>query len=231
MSNHLHDGHRQRVKNKFLQNGFTKETPAHEILELVLFYSVPRKDTNELAHKLLNEFGSLSGVLNASPEQLMKFPGITKNSVVLFKMILETARIYNEDLASNKDTFKSIEEIGTYISYHFSGATEEKFGVLSLSSSGKFISYDTINQGDISAVGVSTRKIIEILLRTRAAAVVIAHNHPGGIALPSASDLETTKRINEALKHIGVHLLDHIIVADGDFVSLAQSKDFRELFK
>ena len=231
MSDHLHDGHRDRVKDKFLESGFTKETPAHEILELVLFYSVPRKDTNELAHKLLNEFGSLSGVLNARPEQLMKFPGITKNTAVLFKMILETARVYNIEVASDRNVFKSSEEIGEYIFGQFVGVPDEKFGLLSLSNNGKLLSYDIVSVGDISSVGVSTRKVIEIVLRSRATTVVIAHNHPGGLALPSATDLETTKRIAEALKHIGVHLYDHIIVADGDFVSLAQSKDFAEIFK
>ncbi len=231
MSDHLHDGHRDRVKDKFLENGFTKETPTHEILELVLFYSVPRKDTNELAHKLLNEFGSLSGVLNARPEQLMKFPGITKNTAVLFKMILEISRVYNTEVASDRNVFKSSEEIGEYIFSQFVGVTDERFGLLSLSNNGKLLSYDIVSVGDISSVGTSTRKVIEIVLRSRATTVVIAHNHPGGLALPSAADLETTKRINEALKHIGVHLYDHIIVADGDFVSLAQSKDFAEIFK
>ena len=231
MSDNLHDGHRDRVKDKFLENGFTKETPEHEILELILFYSVPRKDTNELAHKLLNEFGSLAGVLNAKPDQLMKVVGITKNTAVLFKMILETARGYNAEMMSHKNIFKTNEEIGEYILSQFIGVTDERFSLLSLSNNGKLLSYDIVSVGDISSVGVSTRKIIEIVLRTRATTVVIAHNHPGGLALPSATDLETTKCIAEALKHIGVYLHDHIIVADGDFVSLAQSKDFRELFK
>ena len=230
MEKNLHEGHRDRVKKKFLKDGFTEGTPKHEILEMILFYSVPRKDTNELAHKLLEKFGSLSGVLNAPLTELEKFPGITQNTAVLFKMIMETARIYNSEAVSKATIFSSIEEIGTYLLGRFAGITEEQIAVVSLKSNGQFISYDVIGKGDISSVGVSTRKIIEILLQTKATTVIIAHNHPGGVALPSGPDLETTKNINAALKHIGVHLIDHIIIADDDFVSLAQSKQFKDLF-
>lgn len=230
MDKNLHEGHRERVKKKFLEDGFTEGTQKYEILELILFYCIPRTDTKPLAKKLLERFGSLSGVLNAPAEELKKFPGITDNGVALFKMIMETARVYNSESASKQTVFSSIDEIGTYLLGRFAGITEEQIAVVSLKSNGQFISYDVIGKGDISSVGVSTRKIIEILLHTKATAVIIAHNHPGGVALPSGSDLETTKNINAALKHIGVHLIDHIIIADNDFVSLAQSKQFKSLF-
>lgn len=231
MDKNLHKGHRDRVKKKFLKNGFTEGTPKHEILEMILFYSVPRKDTNELAHKLLEKFGSLVGVLNAPSSELEKFPGITENTAVLFKMIMEVARVYAAESVSKETIFGSLDEIGTYLMGRFAGITEEQFAVLSLKSNGKFIAYDIVGKGDISSVSVSTRKIIEIIIERKATSVVLAHNHPGGLALPSGPDLENTKNIREALKHIGVHLIDHIIIADGDFVSIAQSKQIRDILE
>ncbi len=230
MEKGLHDGHRDRVRDKFLASGFNKSTPEHEILELVLFYSVPRRDTNELAHTLVSTFGSLAGVFNASADELMKVKGVTKNTAVLIKLFTAVAREYNDSMRSHSSKFSSVEEIGTYILGRYAGVTEEVVTILSLSGTGKAISFDEVLRGDISSVGLSTRKIIEILIKTRATAVVIAHNHPSGLALPSAADLTATKTVKEALSHIGVQLIDHIIVADNDFVSLAQSEQFASMF-
>ncbi len=232
MAESLHEGHRDRVRNKFLANGgFPKGTPEHEMLELVLFYSIPRKDTNEIAHNLIKTFGSLSGVFKASAEELMSVKGISKNSAVLIKLIIELARQYNSDIKSVASTFSSTEEIGTYLLGRYAGVTEEVMTLLSLDGKGKIISYDEVLKGDISRVGVSTRKIIEILLRTKATSVIMVHNHPSGLALPSDADLSATATVKNALSHIGVTLLDHIIIAEGDFVSLAISEKFRDLFK
>ncbi|MBQ0084160.1 MAG: hypothetical protein KBS52_05285 [Clostridiales bacterium] len=231
MENNLHAGHRAKVRKKFIENGFSKSTPPHEILEMILFYSIPRSDTNEIAHRLIEHFGSLSGVFNASIDELQKVEGMGENSAVLFKLILAAARAYNEDNSDMSSRLCTIEELGTYLISRFAGITEEEFGIVSLGSSGKFLSFDIIEKGDISAVGVSTRKVIEVLIKTRANAVVLAHNHPNGLALPSGADLTVTKTIGDALKTIGVHLADHIIVAGGDFVSLAQSENFKYLFK
>lgn len=228
MEKYLHEGHRERVKKKFLKDGFTEGTQRYEILELILFYCIPRIDTKPLAKQLLEKFGSLSGVLSAPAEELKKFPGITDNGVTLFKMIMETARVYNAESVTEKTVFSCVDEIGTYLLGRYAGITDERFAVISLQNNGKFIACDFIGSGDVSAVGVSTRKIIEIVIEHKAGMIVIAHNHPGGLALPSGTDLETTKRISEALKHIGVRLFDHIVIADGDFVSFAQSEQFRE---
>ena len=141
---------------------------------------------------------------------------------------METARVYNAESVNNKTVFSCVDEIGTYLLGRYAGITDERFAVISLQNSGKFIACDFIGSGDLSAVGVSTRKIIEIVIERKAALIVIAHNHPGGLALPSGTDMETTKRISEALKHIGVKLFDHIVIADGDFVSFAQSAQLRK---
>lgn len=230
-SYNLHMGHRQKVKEKFIESGFPKGTPPHEILELILFYSIPRKDTNEIAHELVNKFGSLAGVFNATEQELVSVKGVTENTVVLLKLILASARAYNADLSDKASVFMSVEELGTYLIGRYAGVTEEKFSVISLNNYGKMLSMDVVSIGDISTVGVSTRKVIEVLIRTKATAVVLAHNHPGGVALPSDADLTVTKMLGDAMRHIGVHLVDHIIIADGDFVSLAQTEKFRKYFE
>lgn len=231
MENNIHAGHRENVRKKFMENGFPEGTPPHEILEMILFYSIPRADTNETAHLLLNKFGSLSNVFNAPVEELKKVKGMGENSAVLFKLIIAAARAYYEDNMNMASKICTLEELGTYLVYRFAGVTEEQFAVVSLGSSGKFISFDVVETGDITAVGVSTRKVVEVLMKTRATAVVLTHNHPNGIALPSGADLTVTKTIGNILSAIGVHLADHIIVADGDFVSLAQSEKFKCLFE
>ena len=228
MEKKLHEGHRDRVKKKFLKDGFTDGMQKYEILELILFYSVPRVDTKDLAKNLLNKFGSISGVFNAPQHELEEFPGITQNSVVLFKMIMEAARVYNAEQTETGAIFGDTDEMGTYLLGRFAGIIDEQVALLSLQSNGKFIGFDVISKGNISTVGVSTRKIIEVVLERQAGMVVLAHNHPGGIALPSKTDLETTKRISEALGHIGVRLFDHIVIADGDFVSFRQSQKLLE---
>lgn len=231
MENNPHAGHRANVRKKFIENGFSKSTPPHEILEMILFYALPRCDTNELAHRLLDYFGSLSAVFNAPIDELKKVKGIGENAAVLFKLILAAARAYNEDNADMSAKMCTLEELGTYLISRFAGITEEQFAVVSLNATGKFLSFDIVAKGDISTVGVSTRKVVEVLMKTKAAAIVLAHNHPGGFALPSGADLTATKTIGDVVRAIGVHLTDHIIVADSEFVSLAQSEKFMELFK
>ncbi len=231
MDNNIHSGHRKKMYRKFMERGFGNDTPPHEILEILLFFSIPRRDTNELAHRLISHFGSLSAVFDADPKDIANIEGIGENSATLIKLIPEIGKYYVREKQSKVTQLNNIEEAGTYLlnRYAFYG-NEEVFSVISMSSAGKLISFDEVEFGDISSVGVSTRKIIEILIRTKASCVILAHNHPSGIALPSDSDLKVTKTVRAALEHIGVTLVDHIIIADGDFVSLAQTPRFSDIF-
>ena len=226
----IHEGHRKRQIEKFLKNGFGKGTPPHEILEVVLYFSIPRADTNPIAGELIRRFGSLAGVFNANPVELMKVDGVGKNTAAFLNMIPEIFKVYREDMISRAQNFSSIEEIGIYLLERYKCETREVFSVISLGNGGRMISYDEISIGEANVVGVSMRKLAEIILRTRAVAVVLAHNHPNGLALPSGSDLSATKETADLLKSIGVQFLDHIIVSDDDYISLAQSKEFRYLF-
>lgn len=228
----IHDGHRERVKKKFLESGFTPATPEHEVLEMLLFYSIPRQDTNPLAHELLNRFGSLPNVLNASYEQLLTVKGISSHTAILLKLILAASDAYLRSMEKEELKNKSADDAGEYLleRYRFLGK-DEIFSVLSLDGVNDIKSFDIIERGDIATVGVSLRKIIETLIRNKAHSVVLAHNHPSGIALPSQEDITITANIIKALMPLGIKVADHIIVSGNDYVSLAQSDRFKEMFE
>ncbi len=230
MAENLHENHRDRVRKGFLANGFDIDTPPHKILEMLLFYSIPRKDTNEIAHRLLNEFGSLSAVLEAPPSALMKIEGVGERTVALLKLIMPIARRYLVEKTDIKE-MGSMNDICDYISARHFGYDREVFCVTSLNNAGKILAFDKICEGDIAVVGVPLRDVIETILKRKATAAIISHNHPSGSAVPSIEDVEATKLVARALSTIGVRLLDHIIVVPDDYVSMVQSKQFFSIFK
>ena len=227
----LHAGHRERVKREFLANGFVNKMPQHKMLELLLFYCIPRIDTNEIAHEMLECYGNIAGVLDAPVDELIKFKGITENNVGLLKLIMPIAREYLSDKEDFSKNFNCYNDICSFLLNKYAGRNIETLSILCLDGSGKMLSFDILSEGDLTSVGISTREIIQIALRTNASVVIMAHNHPGGIALPSGEDKAITEMVHGALMHIGVKLCDHIIIATGDYVSLMQSKDYNYIFK
>lgn len=217
-----HDGHRKRLKARFIKSGLDDFEP-HNVLELLLFYSVPRKDTNPLAHRLINRFGSLSGVFDAKPEELMKVDGITENTAVLISMIPQVARKYLEDKAEAVNVIGSYNDIGNYLMPKFVGRTVETVMLASLDNKNKIVSCKIVAEGEADRANLSKRKIMEEAMRVDATRVILAHNHPRGFAVPSTEDIFLTEEIYSLLKTIGIELVDHIIFAEDDFVSLAAS--------
>ncbi len=229
--NNPHAKHRERVRQEFLQNGFSVNTPPHKILELLLFYSIPRKDTNEIAHALLNRFGSISAVLEATPEELMRVEGVGENSAALIKLLLPIYRLYDNSKAVQGKAIEDTDQLCDFLLQKYRGYTEEVFSLLTINSKGTVIAFDILAKGDISSIGISTRNVLEKILERKAVAAVICHNHPFGNALPSNEDIETTRRIFLALSHINVTLMDHIIICDDDCVSLYQTPKYNSLFR
>ena len=225
-----HKDHRKRMRMEFLKNGFNKDTPNHKVLEMILFYCIPRVDTNELAHRLLNRYKTLSGVFAAPLEELIKYPGITENGIALLKLFPTVANYCAREKKTPKRVYRTPESVGDYIMDQFVGITEERIAILLLDGTGRKIDFRFIGNGDVASVGVSLRTIVQICLATNAAAVVLAHNHPSNIALPSSEDLTVTKIVSEGLNSIGIKLIDHIIVVEEDYVSLSQSKSYKSLF-
>ena len=231
MSKGIHNKHRSRVRNEILTNGIGEGTPLHKIVEALLFYSIPRKDTNEIAHKLVKKFGSLSSMLDADISELKEVDGVGDNTAALFKLIVASAKIYYTEKGQSSDRFNDMSEIYEFLKLKYLDCNKEMFSVMCFDSKGALISFDFLSSGDVAAVGISSRMIIERVIKNNAVCVILAHNHPGGNALPSIDDINTTQLIANALKSINVRLLDHIIICSDDYVSLAQSAQYCHIFK
>lgn len=225
-----HSGHRERMRQEFSQGGFRDNTPQHKILEMLLFYSIPRKDTNIIAHRLIDRFGSISGVIDAPEDELMKIPDISFNTVTLLKLIIPVARVYVSDKCELPNKFNNIDDICNFLLGKYFGYNREVFAITTFSNNGRKLGYDILNEGSITSVSVSTRDIIEVALKRNASCVIMSHNHPEGIALPSKEDVEMTKMVQSALRLINVKLIDHIIIAGDDYVSMAQSRSYKYIF-
>lgn len=231
MGEGVHDGHRERVKQEFLKNGFNESTPAHKIIEMLLFYSIPRKDTNEIAHELLNRFGSVSGILDAPAERLTEVKGVTLNTAALIKLIIPIARRYSLEKGTKTENYSTLDEVCRYLMQRYFGYTKEVFSVTSFSGSGRMLGFDVLGEGNVSEVNVSTREVVETVLKRQAVCVIIAHNHPDGVAIPSEEDIVITKNIKSALSHINIRLIDHIVICGDDYVSMAQSRLYKGIFE
>ena len=222
MADNLHSGHRDRLKKRFLQQGLDGFTDV-QALELLLFYSIPRQDTNPIAHRLLNHFGSLSQVLEAPPEELTRVGGIGENSALLLNLINQMGRFYLVDKAKRERVLPTIEDCARYMQPYFYSRRTETVFLLCLDAKCKPLCCKEVGEGSVNSAGISVRKIVETALREGATTVVLGHNHPSGIAIPSAEDIQTTCRIAAALKSVEIHLADHIVVAEDDYVSMVQS--------
>lgn len=218
----VHKGHRLRVKRRFLAEGL-EGLPVHNILELLLYYGVPQRDTNEQAHALENHFGTLSGVLDAPVEELMKVPGITEHVATLLKLIPAVCSRYYEEKADLSGSDNVMDTLAQKLVARYIGKTTEILYLVCLDNRLKILFLGPVSEGSTDAVNILTRKIVEIALRYNASGIVIAHNHPGGLAIASRQDIRTTIQLSESLKAISIKLLDHIIVSGDDYTSMLQS--------
>lgn len=220
--NHPHGGHRQRMKDKFLTNGLDAFHDVN-VLEMVLYYAVPQKDTNPMAHHLLNEFGSLAGVFDASVEDLENRGNLTRNAATLLKLIPAVARRQQISKATFETILNTTQRCGDYLVPFFFSETEEVVYLLGLDAKCKALGCVKLFSGTVNYANLSVRRVVETALNMKATSVVLAHNHTSGIAVPSQEDIQTTKAVAHALDLLGILLVDHIVVADGDYVSMAES--------
>ncbi len=218
----MHDGHRQRLRERFVLEDLDNFTEV-QVLELLLFYVIPRQDTNPLAHRLLNRFGSLSQVLEAPIEELQKVEGIGHNAAIFLHLTTAVSRYYMVNRAMQNTVLSSTEKCGDYLVPFFHGRRNETVYLLCLDAKCKLLCCREVSEGSVNSAGVSPRKVVEMALGANATTVVLAHNHPSGIAVPSGEDVQTTYRVARALDAVEITLADHIIVADGDYTSLVHS--------
>lgn len=222
----LHKGHRERLKARFLREGLDN-FEEHQVLELLLFYAIPQRDTNPIAHKLIDRFGSLSRVLEATPEELAEVDFIKENALTLIRLVMELGRYYQVNCAMREEILTTIDDCGKYLTSFFYGRQEEAVYLMCLDAKCKVLCCRKVGEGGVNSAGVPIRKIVETALNANATTAILAHNHPSGLAIPSREDIQTTRRVAMALDTVDVELTDHIIVADNDWVSLAQSGLYR----
>jgi DNA repair protein RadC len=223
----IHEGHRERLKNRFLEHGL-ESFEDHSVLELLLFYALPRSDVNPIAHALINKFGSLAAVFDAPVGELARVPGIGRSTAEYIKLIPQVSRRYLMSRASFDDILDSTKKAGEYLLPRFYAERDEIVYMVCLDAKCKVLNCKLLFRGSVNSANVSIRKIVENALVYNSTSVIIAHNHTSGIAIPSDEDRMTTRRIEQALKAVDITLSDHIVVADDDFVSMADNGFFRQ---
>ena len=215
-------GHRERLKDRFRKEGLDAFDPVNA-LELLLFYAIPRIDTKPLARELLNRFGSFPAVLEATEEDLRKVPGIGVNAATFLRLINATGRYYQLRLLDEPMILNSISQCAHYLSQHFYGRRVETVFYLALDAKKRLLSCQKLAEGDLDMAQIPTRKLVDSLLSLDASAVILAHNHPSGMAVPSAEDRIVSEKLAMILESLGIAFVDHLIFSDDDWISMVQS--------
>jgi DNA repair protein RadC len=222
----LHSGHRTRMKKRFLEYGL-ENFDDHNALELLLFYAKPRGDVNPLAHRLIDHFGSFAAVFDAPFEELCAIDGVGESTALLIKLIPQIGGRYRVSKDNFNNILDSSEKAGHFLVPRFYAARDEEVYLICLDAKCKVITCKRLFKGEVNSTNISIRKIVETALTANATSVILAHNHTSGIAIPSREDCEVTRRIAVALNTVDIIFADHIIVADDDFVSMADSGFFK----
>jgi len=216
-------GHRRRHIDRGITQGL-ESFNKHEVLELMLFFSRPRVNTNPTAHLLIDKFGSLHNVCNAPLCELLEISGVGQSTAEFLKMLPEFVRTYELSVFEEKMVFKTTNEIGKYCVAFQVGRISEVVFILCLDARNQLVKRVKLAEGTPGDVYIEPRQVIEHITHTATTKVVLCHNHPGGTLFPSQKDLEITSKIRIALQSINVTLLDHIIVANNAYVSFVDEK-------
>lgn len=222
----MHKGHRQRLRERFRLEGLDSFAP-HEVLELLLFYTRAREDVNPLAHRLLEVFGSLKGVLEAPVEQLTQVEGMGEETATLIAMMVPLFRRYEMSLCEDAKRLYNYRTVVEYCQALLTGLRKERFYVISISTQMKLLGQRIVGEGSLSEVPAYPRLVVETALNHNAYGVILCHNHPGGEAMPSAGDVEVTRELEKVLAKLGIVLVDHVIVAEGQAYSMMQHGDYQ----
>ena len=219
---HRHHGHRARMRERFLAGG-AEGLADHELLEMMLYYAIPRRDTNDPAHALIERFGSFAGVLDADVEQLCSGEGISRESAVYLRMIAGGVRRYTAqklEPGEKNPVFDTPEKIAAFMAPRYFGTTVERAYLLLFDNAMHMIDCFPVGDGSVSGIWISTRRLIERAMQKGAAAAVLTHNHPGGLAVPSGDDMRLTRKLDEAFRLIEVPLLEHYVFSDRAFAPI-----------
>lgn len=221
----IHKGHRVRLKERFMQEGLKNFEP-HVVLELLLFYAVVQRDTNEIGHKLIKEFGSFSAAVDADVEDLMRIDGITKNVATLLKLVPEMSRYYFKDKINLKIPVSTPQELADAVKPLFLSKKNECAYVVCMSGDYKLVAFEQINEGGLDFCFIKPITVVQAALKHNVTNVSLAHNHmsQGGVLMPSMSDINSTKSLIQALEPMDIKLFDHIIVSGEKHISLMRGQ-------
>ena len=220
----VHEGRRERVRERFRAEGLDAFAP-HEVLELLLFYAKAQGDTNEIAHELIETFGSLRGVLEAEPRELQKVKGVGPQAAALIGLMVPMFRRYEACLAEERSHIGSVADAEAYCKAMLTGLKRERFCLIALAADGGVLGRRVVAEGTLSEVQAYPRQVTELALQLNAHSIVLCHNHPGGTATPSKEDIKTTALLRDLLSMLGITLLDHVIVADSRCYSMTAHGD------
>lgn len=215
----MHAHHRQRMRERFLKNGLEGFAP-HELLEILLYYSIPRVDTNGIAHDLLDRFGSFKGLFEASVDELTAVDGVGQSTAMFLKLIPELTRRYAEEQSRPIVRLDTVGKIAEYFIRRFIGVNREQLYMMLLNNRMNLIDCILVSEGSVNCAAVPVRLMTETALVKKASAVVLAHNHPGGLAIPSGSDLDVTDHLNNSFHLLGIPLIEHLVIAEGRFMPI-----------
>jgi len=225
----IHDGHRERLKKRFYEYGLDSFTDVN-VLELLLFFSIPRRDTNETAHRLIKEFGSLDAVFRASVRELECVEGVGFNSALLITFIAQLIKKIEVSKTAEIKKIMNGKDAGNYFVPRFKNEPDEILYLLCLNANREIISCTEMARGSVRAVELNVRRVMETALKQKAVSVIIAHNHPGGQVNPSIEDDVMTKKMFRALAPLGIVLEDHIVVAGDRYFSFARG-GFMDIYR
>ena len=217
-----HDKHRERLKKRFLTSPDSFED--HELLELVLFFAIPRKNTNDTAHFLLDRFDSIKGVLDANFDTLTTVEGIGENSALYIKALAKLLSRYEFSEPKTIDPLKSPQHLTVYLKNLFIGTQNETTFLVLFDSSKKLIICEKICEGISTETTVSLRKIVSLAITNNAASAILVHNHPSGRSLPSGDDILATNRIKQMLDSLGIILMEHFIITEDQCTPILDPK-------
>lgn len=214
-----HKGHRQRMRARVEQYGLESLEP-HEALEYVLYITNTRKDTNGLAHVLINRFGDFAGVLDASEEDLLTVEGVGPSTARMLHLLPQISRYYGRSRTSTTRCIKTTEQMGSYLMAKFAWSDYERAMLVSLDSRKRVRAAVWLREGTSDRVSLDVKDVVATAIKGGTDAVVLCHNHPNGVALPSMEDMEATGSIARALGLVNIHLLDHFILTDTECFSM-----------
>ncbi len=224
-TNNIHKDHRQRVRDSYLKTGIDAMAD-HNILELLLFYCIPQKDTNPIAHELIERYHDLNGVLDAPVKELEKINGIGENAAVFIKLIRDLCLKYHENAISGKVSLASNERLYNFARMKYLGESREIVYMLSLDAHGTLKHCVKVADGSPTTAVSDSRRLVELALRFDITNAIIIHNHPNGFAIPSQADIAATETIASLFSTVNINFVDHIIIADDEIFSFAMSKKY-----